>query len=81
VKLNARQVGDVTVIDISGRITLGDESTAIGDEVRTLTAGGNTKILLNPGEVPPRPANQGIPRHRRPHSRILIKALTGSPWN
>ena len=52
VMLKTRRVGDVTVIDVSGRITLGDGSSAIGDEVRNLTAGGNTKILLNLGEVP-----------------------------
>ena len=52
VKLNTRHVGDVTVIDVSGRITLGEGSSAIFDEVRNLTAGGNKKILLNLGEVP-----------------------------
>ncbi|MGA2714432.1 MAG: STAS domain-containing protein [Bryobacteraceae bacterium] len=52
VKLNTRHVGDVIVIDVSGRITLGEGSSAICDEVRNLTASGNTKILLNPGEVP-----------------------------
>jgi anti-sigma B factor antagonist len=51
VKLTRRQLGDVTVIDVSGRITLGEESNAIRNEVRNLTAGGNRKILLNPGDV------------------------------
>ena len=32
VKLNTRQVGDVTVIDVSGRITLGEGSSVIRDE-------------------------------------------------
>jgi anti-sigma B factor antagonist len=45
VKLNTRQVGDVSVIDVSGRITLGEGSSAIRDEVRKLTASGNRKIL------------------------------------
>ncbi len=51
VKLNTRQVGDVTVIDISGRITLGEGSSALRDILRDLTAKGNTKILLNLSDV------------------------------
>jgi anti-sigma B factor antagonist len=51
VKLNTRQVGDVTVIDVSGRITVGEGSYAIRDVVRNLTASGNRQILLNLGDV------------------------------
>ena len=51
VKLNTRQVGDVTVIDISGRITLGEGSSALRDILRDLTAKGNNKILLNLSDV------------------------------
>jgi anti-sigma B factor antagonist len=51
VKLNRRQVDDIAVIDVSGRITLGEESNAIRNEVRNLTAGGSRKILLNLGDV------------------------------
>ena len=51
VKLNTRQVGDVTVIDVSGRITLGEGSSVIRDAVRELTTKGNKKILLNLGDV------------------------------
>ena len=51
VKLNTRQVGDVTVIDISGRITLGEGSSALRDILRDLTAKGNIKILLNLSDV------------------------------
>ena len=47
VKLNTRQVGDVTVVDVSGRITLGEGSSQLRDELRDLTAKGNKKILLN----------------------------------
>jgi anti-sigma B factor antagonist len=50
-KLNNRQVGDVTVIDISGRITLGEGSSVIRDEMRALTGKGNKKVLLNLGDV------------------------------
>ena len=51
VKLNTRQVGDVTVIDVSGRITLGEGSSALRDILRELTAKGDKKILLNLGDV------------------------------
>jgi len=51
VKLNRRQVGDIEVIDVSGRITLDEESNAIRNEVRHLTASGSRKILLNLGDV------------------------------
>jgi len=51
VKLNTRQVGDVTVIDVAGKITLGEGASALRDVLRDLTAKGNKKILLNLGEV------------------------------
>ena len=51
VKLNTRQVGDVTVIDVSGRITLGEGASVLRDAVRELTTKGNKKILLNLGDV------------------------------
>jgi anti-sigma B factor antagonist len=47
VKLSTRQAGDVAVVDISGRVTLGEGSSAIRDAMRDLTAKGNKKILLN----------------------------------
>jgi anti-sigma B factor antagonist len=51
VKLTTRQVGDVSVIDVSGRITLGEGSSSLRDLLRDLIAKGNKKILLNLGEV------------------------------
>jgi anti-sigma B factor antagonist len=49
--LNARHVGDVTVIDAAGRITLGEGASAFRDLLRDLAAKGDKKILLNLGEV------------------------------
>ncbi len=46
-KLHTRQVGDVTIIDISGRVTLGEGSSAIRETMRDLTAKGDKKLLLN----------------------------------
>ena len=51
VKLTSRQVGDVTVIDAAGRITLGEGASAFRDIIRDLAAKGNKKLLLNLGEV------------------------------
>ncbi len=51
VKLTNRQVGDVTVVDVSGRITLGEGSSALRDALRDLVASGHKKILLNLGDV------------------------------
>ena len=51
VKLTVRQVGDVSVVDAVGRITLGEGSSAFRDCVRDLVGKGSTKILLNLGEV------------------------------
>ena len=51
VKMNNRQVGDVTVVDVSGRITLGEGSSELRDALRDLVAKGNKKILLNLGDV------------------------------
>ncbi|HXF27493.1 MAG TPA: STAS domain-containing protein [Bryobacteraceae bacterium] len=51
VKLTTRQVGDVTVIDATGRITLGEGASTFRDTIRELAAQGNKKILLNLSEV------------------------------
>jgi anti-sigma B factor antagonist len=51
VKLNTRQVGDVNVVDVAGRITLGEGSTALRDAIRDMVAKNHKKILLNLGEV------------------------------
>ena len=51
VKLTTRQVGDVTVIDAVGRITLGEGASAFRDKIRELAASGNKKMLLNLAEV------------------------------
>ena len=50
-KLSPRQVGDVTVIDVAGRITLGEGSSNLREGIREMLAKGNKKILLNLGDV------------------------------
>jgi len=51
VKLTTRQVGDVTVIDAAGRITLGEGSSTFRDSIKELTSKGHKKLLLNLGDV------------------------------
>jgi anti-sigma B factor antagonist len=51
VKLTTRQVGDVTVVDVAGRITLGEGSSALRDLMRDLVGKSQKKVLLNLGEV------------------------------
>ena len=51
VKLNTRQVGDVTVIDATGRVTLGEGASTFRESLRELLGKGHKKILVNLGNV------------------------------
>jgi anti-sigma B factor antagonist len=48
---STRQVGGVTIVDISGRIELGGESAAIREMVCDLLSKGHRQILLNLADV------------------------------
>ena len=50
-KSSSRQIDGVTVLDLSGRITLGEGSVILRETVRDLLGKGNKKILLNLGDV------------------------------
>ncbi len=50
-KSSTRQVDGVTIVDLSGRITLGEGSVVLRDTVRDLLSKGQKKILLNLGDV------------------------------
>jgi anti-sigma B factor antagonist len=50
-KANNRQVDGITVVDMSGRITLGEGSVVLRDAIRDLISKGQKKILLNLGDV------------------------------
>ncbi len=50
-KSSTRQLDGVTIVDLSGRITLGEGSIILRDTVRDLLAKGQKKILLNLGDV------------------------------
>ena len=46
-----RELGDVTILDLSGKITIGEGSVQLREAVRRLLDDGKKKILLNLGEV------------------------------
>ncbi|MEY2412552.1 MAG: anti-sigma factor antagonist [Acidobacteriaceae bacterium] len=50
-KISVRQLDGVTIVDCSGRITLGEGSVTLRDTVRELLAKGQKKILLNLADV------------------------------
>lgn len=51
IRTSTRQVGGVTIVDISGRIVLGEESASLRDLIRDLLSKGRKQILLNLGAV------------------------------
>ncbi len=50
-KFQTRQVDGITILDLSGRITLGDGSVTLRDAIRDLLAKGSKQILLNLGDI------------------------------
>lgn len=46
-----REVGDVAIIDFSGKITLGEGSSVLRNTIQGLLHGGHRKILLNLADV------------------------------
>src|SRR5689334_15311965 len=49
--INQRQAGDVTILDLSGKITIGEGSVQLREAVKDLLGSGKKKILLNLGDV------------------------------
>jgi anti-sigma B factor antagonist len=49
--ITTREVSHVTVVDINGRITLGEETGQLRDTVRNLLAADKKKIVLNLAHV------------------------------
>jgi anti-sigma B factor antagonist len=50
-EVKERQAGDVTILDMSGSIRIGEGSVALRDAVRKLLSDGKKKVLLNLGGV------------------------------
>ena len=51
-QIDERNVGDVMVLDVKGRITLGEGDELLKDKVNSLLNQGYKKIVLNLAEVP-----------------------------
>ena len=51
-QIEERAVGDVVVLDLKGKITLGEGDELLKDKVNSLVNQGHKKIVLNLAEVP-----------------------------
>src|SRR6266508_1030927 len=50
--ISDRKIGDVVIVDVSGKVTLGDGGDAmLKDKMGSLVQEGQKKVLLNLGEV------------------------------
>jgi anti-sigma B factor antagonist len=50
-KINIRETADATILDMSGRVTLGEPLEDLRDSIREALAGDQKNILLNLAEV------------------------------
>jgi len=51
INISERQAGDVAVLDLNGKVTIGEGSVALRNAIRRLLGEGKNKILLNLGGV------------------------------
>ena len=51
-QIEERTSGDVTVLDLKGKITLGEGDELLKDKVNSLVNQGNKRIVLNLADVP-----------------------------
>jgi len=51
-QISERTNGDVVILDVKGRITLGDGDELLKDKVNQLVGQGKKKIVLNLADVP-----------------------------
>lgn len=51
INISERQAGDVTILDLAGKVTIGEGSVALRSAIRRLLGEGKNKILLNLGAV------------------------------
>jgi anti-sigma B factor antagonist len=51
-QIHQRSVGDVTIIDLNGKMTLGEGDELLRDKVHSLIQQGHRKLVLNLAEVP-----------------------------
>ena len=51
-QIEERQVGDVMILELSGRLTIGEGDELLRDKINSMLQQGHRKLLLNLGEVP-----------------------------
>ena len=51
-QISSRQSGDVTILDLQGRATIGVSNDSLSAELRKLTEAGPSKVLVNLAGVP-----------------------------
>ena len=51
ITITERQAGDVTILDLNGKVTIGEGSVALRGTIRRVLGEGKTKLLLNLGSV------------------------------
>ncbi len=51
-KIDERTVGDVTILDLKGKMLIGEGDELLREKINTLVEGGKSQILLNLAEVP-----------------------------
>ncbi len=51
-QISQRSVGDVTIIDLTGKMTLGEGDELLRDKVNSLISQGQKRLVLNLAEVP-----------------------------
>jgi len=49
--ISTRKSGDVTIVDLSGKIALGESNRALHDAIKKLVEDGNKNLLLNLADV------------------------------
>ncbi len=49
--ITERQAGDITILDMNGKVTIGEGSVALRTTIRRLISEGKKNILLNLGQV------------------------------
>ncbi len=50
--IDERNVGEVTVLDLNGKMLIGEGDELLREKINDLVEGGKNKILLNLAEVP-----------------------------
>ena len=69
-KITERTRDGVTILDLAGRIVLGEGDDVLGDKVREVIAAGHRKVLLNLAAVP-YVDSAGLGELVRCHTRVV----------